>query len=387
MQVVLLAGEPGIGKTTLAGQVARSLHSAGATALFGHCVEDLAVPYQPWVELVAHLVEHAPQELLDENVATYGGALTRLVPALARRTEVGVSSTTDLDGERFALFEAVTGLLRAVADRGPLVLVLDDLQWADVASLQLLRHLLTASPSPTALVVGTYRDTDVARDHPLTPLLADLRRESNVVRCVVRGLDDRELLALMEGAAGYELPENGVALAHAVYHETDGNPFFTGELLRHLYETGAIAFDESGQYSLTIDLDEVGLPGSVREVVTRRVDRLGEDTVRVLSLAAVVGREFDLEVLAQIADVDEDTLLDQLEAATGAAIVAELASVPGRFRFEHALIQHTLYQELGTTRRQRVHQQVALDARIADRRPRAPDRGSRAPLAGSDAPQ
>jgi class 3 adenylate cyclase/tetratricopeptide (TPR) repeat protein len=359
-QVVLVAGEPGIGKTTLAAHACRTLHSDGAVVLFGHCVEEPSIPYQPWVEALTHLLQHAPQELIDEHVAAEGGALARLVPLLARRATVDVTSTSDLDGERFVLFEAVTGLLRAVAGVGPLVLVLDDLQWADAGTLQLLRHVLTATPSPGMLVVGTYRDSDIARGHPLTDLLADLRREPNVHRTILRGLDDRELLALMEGAAGYEMPEAGVALAHAVYRETDGNPFFTGELLRHLYETGAIAFDESGQYGLTIDLAEVGLPGSVREVVARRIDRLGEETGRILSLAAVVGREFDLHLLVRIADADEDTLLDQLETATGAALVSEMASTPGRFRFEHALIQHTLYQELGATRRQRVHQQVAL---------------------------
>ena len=196
------------------------------------------------------------------------------------------------------------------------------------------------------LVIGTYRDSDVARDHSLTSFLADMRREPNVARVALRGLDDAEILALMEGVAGYEMQEDGIALAHALYQETDGNPFFAGEVFRHLYETGAIALDEHGHYVLTIDLDEVGLPGSVREVVRRRVDRLGEETTRLLSVAAVVGHEFDLDVVAAVAEVDEDDLLEQLEAATNAALVVELASAVGRFRFDHALIQHTLYQDL-----------------------------------------
>src|SRR4029079_13713620 len=239
---------------------------------------------------------------------------------------------------RFLLLEAVTDILRAAASSCPVVLVLDDLQWADAASLQLLRHVLTAAPSPAMLVIGTYRDSDVARDHPLTSFLADMRREPNVARVALRGLDDDETLALLEGAAGYEMREDGIALAHAVYQETAGNPFFTGELLRHLYETGAIALDDNGQYVLTIDLDEVGLPGSVREVVRRRVDRLGDETTRVLSVASVVGVYFDLDVVAAVAEVDEDDLLEMLEAATNAALVVELPTTAGRFRFDHALI-------------------------------------------------
>jgi class 3 adenylate cyclase/tetratricopeptide (TPR) repeat protein len=357
-EVVFLAGEPGIGKTTLAAQVSRALHGEGATVLFGHCVEELAIPYQPWVESLSHLLEHAPGDLLERCLERHGATLARLVPVLARRTDT-IPAAGDAEGDRFVLLEAITDILRTAGAESPVVLVVDDLQWADAASLQLLRHVVTAAPSPAMLVIGTYRDSDVARDHPLTSFLADMRREPNVARVALRGLDDDEILALMEGAAGYEMQDDGIALAHAVYEETDGNPFFTGELLRHLYETGAIALDESGQYVLTIDLDEVGLPGSVREVVRRRVDRLGEETTRALSVASVVGREFDLEVISAVAEIDEDVLLELLEAATGAALVVELPTTAGRFRFDHALIQHTLYQDLSATRRQRLHQRIA----------------------------
>jgi len=359
-EVALLAGEPGIGKTTLAAQVARSQHADGATVLFGHCAEGLAVPYHPWVEALSHLVEHAPDELLTDHVDAHGTILARLVPALCRRVpDAAPGEITGMaDGERFALLEAIRALVTASATNG-LVVILDDIQWADTASLQVLRHLLTGGTPPPMLVIGTYRDTDLTRGHPLSPFLADLHREPYVTRVALRGLSDKELLALMEGAAGYEMEADGLALAQALYRETDGNPFFTGEILRHLFESGAIALDESGQYVLTIELDEASLPGSVRDVVIRRVDRLGDDVARTLALAAVIGREFDLTVLAAIADDDEDTLLDHLEAAGNAALVTEVGELPGRFRFEHALIRHTLYQDLGATRRQRLHQRIA----------------------------
>ncbi|GMU77634.1 MAG: hypothetical protein AMXMBFR46_04330 [Acidimicrobiia bacterium] len=360
-EVVLLAGEPGIGKTTLASQVSRTLHADGATVLFGHCAEGLALPYHPWVEALTHLVEHAPEELLTAHVDAHGAILARLVPALCRRVPQATPGdiTGMADGERFALLEAIRALLNAAAANG-LVVVLDDLQWADAASLQVLRHLLEGGTPPPMLVIVTYRDTDLTRDHPLTPFLADLRREPWVHRAALNGLSDKELLALMEGAAGHEMEADGLALAQALHRETDGNPFFTGEMLRHLYENGAIAFDDSGRYVLTVDLESAPLPGSVRDVVIRRVDRLPDDVGRVLTLASVIGREFDLGVLAAVADDDdEDTLLDHLEAAANAALVTEVGELPGRFRFEHALIQHTLYQDLGTTRRQRLHQRIA----------------------------
>ena len=371
-EVALLAGEPGIGKTTLAAQAARTLHADGATILFGHCAEGLAVPYQPWVEVLSHLVEHAPEDLLTAHVDAHGTILARLVPALCRRLpDVAGGDTTGMaDGERFALLEAIRGLLTDAARQG-LVVILDDLQWADTASLQVLRHLLVGGTPPPMLVIVTYRDTDLSRDHPLTPFLADLRREPWVHRAALRGLSDKELLALMEGAAGHEMEADGLALARALHEETDGNPFFTGELLRHLYENGAIAFDDSGRYVLTVDLDNAPLPGSVRDVVIRRVDRLGDDVGRVLTLASVIGREFDLGILDAIADDDEDTLLDLLETATNAALVTEVGELPGRFRFEHALIQHTLYQDLGVTRRQRLHQRIAetLETLVGDHAP------------------
>jgi len=360
-EVVLLAGEPGIGKTTLAAQAARALHADGATVLFGHCAEGLAIPYQPWIEALAHFVELAPDDVLRAHVDAHGAVLARLLPGLSRRIpEAHVPDTGMMaDGERYALLEAIRGLLATAAGEG-LVVVLDDIQWADTASLQVLRHLLTGGTPPPMLVVATYRDSDLSRDHPLTPFLADLHREPCVTRLPLRGLSDKELLDLMEGAAGYEMDAEGLALAQALYRETDGNPFFTGEMLRHLFETGAIAFDESGRYVLTVDLADAPLPGSVRDVVMRRVDRLGDDVNRVLTLASVIGRNFDISVLAAIDDDDdEDTVLDLLEACTNAALITEVGELPGRFRFEHALIQHSLYQDLGATRRQRLHQRIA----------------------------
>ena len=150
-----------------------------------------------------------------------------------------------------------------------------------------------------------------------------------MTRLAIRGLDDQELFALVEGAAGYELPEDGALLAQALYRETGGNPFFTGELLRHLYETGAIVFDDNGQYSLSIDFDDLSLPNSVRDVVMRRVDRLGDDVAKLLSMAAVIGRTFDLAVLSTIAEQPEDDVLDVLEQAVTAALSPRSVSSQG----------------------------------------------------------
>jgi len=249
------------------------------------------------------------------------------------------------------------------------VVVLDDLHWADKASLALLRHLGAADTSMRVLVVGTYRDNELAHAHALVDALAALRRQSGVSWIELAGLDDTGVLAFLEAAAGQTLDDAGVGLAHAVYRETDGNPFFVSEVLRHLAETGAIFQDDTGRWTTDASLEQMGLPDSVRQVIGARVLRLGTDAGRVLSTAAVIGRDFDLDLLAKATSTSEDDLLDILDAATAAALVRELADTPGRYNFAHALIQHTLYEDLGPTRRARAHRQIgeALEQLCGDR--------------------
>jgi class 3 adenylate cyclase/tetratricopeptide (TPR) repeat protein len=356
---VLIGGEPGMGKSSLAAQAARAAHSSGVEVLFGECKEVTGAPYVPWITALSHHLRHAPASLLGDLAAVHAGSLRRLLPAQAERLPPGEAFATDGDTERFLLMEAVVGLLELASTHTAIMIVLDDLHWADAASLALLRHVIS-SPAPLRLLlVATYRDSDLSRSHPLTALLADLHREPTVSRIDLGGLGHSDIVELMETAAGYELDDAGVTLAHALRRETDGNPFFVAELLRHLGESGAMARHDDGRYALTTELEELALPPSVRDVVARRVARLGEEAGRVLSLAAVLGRDFDLEVLATIGDVDLDALVDLLEQAATAALVVESADDTSRYRFAHALIQHTLYQDLSAARRQRIHHRAA----------------------------
>ena len=353
-QAVFVAGEAGIGKTALLAQVGRAAHEQGSVVLFGHADEGLGVAYQPWIEVASSLVRYSDPGILEALRPGERGALVRLVPEVGGETDrVG-----DPDTERLLLLEGVTELLAAASQEHPVLVVLDDLHWADTASLQLLRHVI-ASTVPMDLVVAcSYRDTELVRGDSLTKLLADLRREANVARVGLRGLEDHEVVELLAAAAGHVLDDAGVGLAHALRRETDGNPFFTAELLRHLGETGGIVLGEDGHWTVGGELEELGLPSSVRDVVGRRVERLGEDALRVLSLAAVIGREFPLDMLARLTDIGEEALLDVMDAAVAAAVLAESAETD-RYRFAHALIQHTLYDELSPARRQRAHQRVA----------------------------
>ncbi len=197
------------------------------------------------------------------------------------------------------------------------------------------------------LVIGTYRDSDISRGDALSEALAALWRTPGVERLALTGLDDRAVLAMLEAAAGYELDDDVADLAHALRRDTDGNPFFAREILRHLAETGALFHDDEGRWHANFDLADTHLPASVREVVGQRVSRLGDDAQRVLSSAAVVGRDFDLDLVAVLTDRNEDALLDLFDEAIESAVIQEVPGQPERFAFSHALIQRTLYQDLG----------------------------------------
>lgn len=367
-RLVLVSGEPGVGKTGLAVEFSRDLHARGSVVLYGRCDEDLGLPYQPFVEALRACLDAVPGAELRSWAQAYGDALVRVLPELTHRFPgMPPPPTLDAETERHRLFQAVNTLLVTVTAARPVLLVIDDLHWAAKPTLLLLRHLVTSLEPMALLVLATFRETELSREHPLVDLLAEWRREPSVDRVPLRGLGDDDVVALIERAAGQSLDEEMVAFAHAAARETDGNPFFLTEILRHLAESGAV-LRQHDSWVAAGDLTALHLPASVREVIGHRVRRLGEEAGRVLSMAAVTGRDFDIDLLARAADVDEDELLDILDVAIGAALVAEVPGRPGRFTFSHALVQHALYEDLAGLRRVRAHQRVAttLEALCGD---------------------
>ena len=184
----MVSGEPGIGKTSLAAAFARHEFENEAVVLYGRCDEDLGIPYQPWAEVLAHLVGHAPNDVLAAHVGARGTELARLAPELATRATVGRASSSDAESERYLLFGAVVDLLARISATMPIVLVLDDLQWADLPTVQLLRHVVGVDAPLRLFVIGTFRESDVGTDHPLAEVLAALHREPGVERLTLRGL-------------------------------------------------------------------------------------------------------------------------------------------------------------------------------------------------------
>jgi DNA-binding SARP family transcriptional activator/DNA polymerase III delta prime subunit len=354
-RVVLLGGEPGVGKTRLAAVLAEELHPEGSTVLAGRCDEDLGVSYQPMVEALRHQVDHTPNAHLAARLGRFGGELTRLVPELAERAPgLAAPLRSDPETERYRLFDAVAAWLGAVSADQPVLLVLDDLQWAARPTLHLLRHLVRSPTPMRLLVLGTYRDTELGRDHPLVELLADLRRDEAVERLSLSGLDENEVVAVVEGAAGHDLDGEERALAGAIHAETEGNPFFVWEVLRHLTETGAVVRQE-GRW--VAERPGLGIPEGVRDVVGRRLSRLSEIANGVLSSAAVMGTDFEIGVLRAVCGLDEGELVVALDEAAGARLVEETGA--GIYRFVHALVRAALYDTLSATRRTRLHLRVA----------------------------
>ena len=358
VRVVLLAGEPGIGKTRTAAEAARSAHRQGALVLYGRCDEDLAVPYQPFVEALDWYSAHAATPLLGR----LPGELRRLLPELAGRVaRLPPSVATDPRSEEHRLFEAVTSWLVEVSRVSGLVLVVDDLHWAEKATLLLLLHLLRAATATEGdparlLIIANYRDTDIDRTHPLSGLVGDLRRLPGVERVPLDGLTAEEITAFIETAAGHELDEPAQLLARALHAETEGNPFFIGEVLRHLIETGQVR-RQADRWVVAVDPEHLAVPEGVRDVVGRRLSRLSENANAVLSVAAVLGRDVELEVLLPLVDATENAVIEALDEAVRARLLEEMG--PDRYRFGHALVRSTLYDELSATRRRRLHRRVA----------------------------
>jgi len=286
--------------------------------LYGRCHPELGVPYQPFIDALGHYISGCGGDELASQSRGWGDELARIIPGLAQRLRhLPPRPAADAETERYELFQAVDKLPARASEVAPVVLVLEDLHWATKPTVLLLRHLVSSAEPMAALLVATYRHTDLSPTHPLWEVLADLGCEQGVERVVLEGLDEAQVVSLIEHAAGLRRG-GGDSLANALWRETDGNPFFVTEILRHLTESGAIS-DRGGLCLSTADLDKIGVPESVRVVIGRRLQRLSVDVNRTLPVAAVIGMEFDLDLASRANGLTEYEMLDVLEEAMAGA--------------------------------------------------------------------
>jgi predicted ATPase len=356
--VVLVAGEPGIGKTRLAEELATQATTRSVLVLWGRCWEGEGAPaFWPWVQVVRAYVEAADPAALRQDMGAGAADIAQVVPSVrALLPDLPAPPPIEPEAARFRLFDSLAGFLRAAAVRRPLLLIFDDLHWADAPSLALLRFVSRELEGAGLLVVGIYRHTEVDPGHPLVVTLADLTRGQHHRRLLLGGLEEREVASFVALVAGVE-PSPG--LAAAVYRQTDGNPFFVTEVVRLLASQGRLDPAETTAPALA-----AGLPEGVRAVVAERLGRLSDGCRRVLEVAAVVGRDFQLRALEPASGLDPEGLLELVEEAEAARVVGAVPGGLGRWRFAHALVREVLYEGLPAVRRIRLHGRVgeALEA-------------------------
>jgi DNA-binding SARP family transcriptional activator len=342
---VVIGGEAGIGKTRLASELARVAHDEGGLVLYGRCDEGLAVPYQPFVQALRPYASALGVDRLRAELGDLAPELGRLLPELAG---LGEPVRADLESERFALFEAVAALFEAMTREQSAVLVLEDLHWAANPTLMLLRHLIRTERSLRTLVLCTYRETELDRGQPLAPLLADLQRDASVECLSIGGLDEHAIAALLEAVIGQPLDDHGSKLVRVLVTQTASNPFFLRELLAHLAESGE-------RLSPAILVEELEIPERLQNVVAQRVARLTAPAGRALSVAAVAGSTFSFVLLERVLG-EQAVVLDSLDEAVATGLLTEVGH--GDYTFAHALVRQTIYGQLGSARRMRLHRQL-----------------------------
>jgi ABC-type oligopeptide transport system substrate-binding subunit len=356
--VLLISGEPGIGKTRLMREVMTLAELSRATVLTGECYAEGGPPYAPIAQMIRTAWDKSTPIELPANVLA---DLATIAPDLRRHyPHLSANPPLEPQAEQQRLFESVATSCSQLAAHKPLLLVLDDAHWADSGSLALLRHLARRARQQRLLILITYRELELDENRPLPSLLHDLHRERLATRLKLTRLtldQTRDMLTILFAE------EVTTEFLDGIYRETEGNPFFIEEVCKTLIEGGQL-YREGGRWQRP-RMAEMEIPQSVRLTVQARVGKLPAEAQEALRLAAIIGREFDFELLQAISDLDEDRLIDALEQAERAQLISESRTHKRRadnmtFTFAHALIPSTLRDEVSGLRRRRLHRRTGL---------------------------
>jgi len=358
-RVVMISGPPGVGKTRLADEVGAEAVQKGFLALAGNCYDrEDSAPFTPFVEMLEAALARAPSpQAFREALGADAPEIARLLPQL-RRLFPDLPRALEISPEqsRRLLFNAVAEVLSRTARVRPVLLLLEDLHWADEGSLSLLNHVARLTTGAPVLIVGTYRDYELDAAGPLAQSFDELTRLHVLRRINLAGLSQPAVAEMIAGLSHRDPPKT---LVDFIYSGTEGNPFFVEELFAHLVERGKL-FDAKGEFRAGLDLNDVDVPQSLRVAIGRRLSRLDEDTRKVLATAALLGRSFPFELLGNLAGIDTDPLLDCIEEAEKAGLLSStLQGREVRFQFSHELIRQAALTEISAARRQRLHLRVA----------------------------
>jgi tetratricopeptide (TPR) repeat protein len=351
-RLLLLAGEPGIGKSRLADELAARAKERGVQVVWGRCWEAGGAPaYWPWVQSLRSLIRNLNAEELQAQMGSGAVDLAQMLPEIRDTlNDLPVAPTLDPDAARFRLFDAVMTYLKNVASVQPLMVVLDDLQVADSSSLLLLRFVAEGLGDDRILVLGTYRDTELIGGHPLSSTVTELARGQAFRRLALRGLAEAVVPRFIEAITGVT-PQD--SLVRAVHGETEGNPLFLEEVARMLQEEGRL------ERGLSEPAARVVIPRSVREVIGRRLRPLSSDCLHILTFASVLGREFSLHALSRLVERPVDDVRASLEEPIAARVVTDVSGSIDRLRFAHVVIRESLYDEIPRARRLQLHRLAA----------------------------
>ena len=364
-QIALVSGEAGIGKTRLLDELASRARHLDATVLWGVCDEaESGGAYELFRRALDAFVRDAAEPELQAALGAQAAVLARLVPRLHERLpDLPQPVSLQPDEERTRLFDALSQALLGIAKQAPLVLVLDDLHWADADTVALLRHVVRLVPQqPHLLLVGAYRSAEVAEEAPLAETLALVQRLPRVETLRLQGLASEAVAELLCALpATHEQPAGlsaiDPALVEAVRGQTGGNPFFVRALARQLVEEGVLVCAD-GRWQLTRALDDLALPESVRQVLRRQLRRLTPEAQRWLTAAAGIGQAFRFDVAAAVAELDEERALAVVDEALAARLI-QAGGAPDTYAFVHALVRQTFYEQLNPSRQVRLHRRIA----------------------------
>jgi class 3 adenylate cyclase len=355
---VLVSGESGIGKTRLASEVAAYAALRGAKVLWGRCYAGAGAPaYWPWVQVIRDYAHDHDAESVAADLGSGAFEIAQIVSEVRERMpEIPESPPLDAERSRFRLFDSVARFLIGASERQPLAIFLEDLQQADRPSLMLLAFIARELVRSRVFLCGTYRDDQLADDHYLNEVLTALSKERGYACTKLRGLSDQHIRAMLEAVLQQPLEQrNELALADTVCRESEGNPYFAEEIIRHLIDSGVLNWRDGRWVTDNREGAELGIPRGVREVVSHRLEKLPAETLELLSTAAVIGREFDLQVLTRVSGLEAGAVLVRMQAALDGAIVRQAIGEPGQYVFAHGATRDALYDDLPALRRSQLH--------------------------------